>query len=159
MRWSEFPWRGTFPHKSQKIFCQWLANVPKLTVMALLWWAIGRRILANTALLLNEVSEKRRETWNEVSNNFAEICPGIRPEVFGAFLTGRKALPRRPRWPDDQVTGRNQVSTTLCFSTLFWSFPPKTPPHLGIENSHKRVPWQGAHSQPEKEQAYHNGQT
>ena len=23
--------------------------------------------------------------------------------------------------------------TTFCFSVLFWSFPPKTPPHLGIE--------------------------
>ena len=37
-------------------------------------------------------------------------------------------LTRRPRWPDDQVNGRNQVSTTYCFSALFWSFPPKTPP-------------------------------
>ena len=46
---------------------------------------------------------------------------------------------QQPRWPDDQVTGRNRVSTTFCFSALFWSFPPKTPPHLGIENSHKRV--------------------
>ena len=68
-------------------------------------------------------------------------------------------IPRRPRWPDDPVTGRNQVSTTFCFSALFWSFPPKTPPHLGIENSHKRVPWQLAHSQPDKEQAHHNGQS
>ena len=48
--------------------------------------------------------------------------------------------------------------TTFCFSALFWSFPPKTPPHLGIENSHKRMPWQQAHSQPEKEQAHHNPQ-
>ena len=32
------------------------------------------------------------------------------------------------------------MSTTFCFSALFWSFPPKTPPHLGIENSHKGVP-------------------
>ena len=56
-----------------------------------------------------------------------------------------ESVGRRPRWPDDQVTGRNQVSTTCCFSVLFWSFPPKTPPHLGVENSHKRVPWQQAH--------------
>ena len=44
---------------------------------------------------------------------------------------------------DDRTTRslvRNQVSTTFCFSTPFWSFPPKTPLHLGIENSHKRVP-------------------
>ena len=27
--------------------------------------------LLNTALLLNEVSEKRREIWNEVSEKFA----------------------------------------------------------------------------------------
>ena len=66
---------------------------------------------------------------------------------------------RRPRWPDDQVTGRNQVSTTFCFSALFWSFPPKTPPHLGKENSHKRVRWRQAHSQPEREQPHHNGQS
>ena len=111
----------------------------------------------------------------------------------------RSSLTRRPRWPDDQVIGRNQVSgkkkahkhklfcpvglgtnpgfslfyqrvrpwdkpslslgqsrgwraaqkvhvkkvyvpfSLASFSTLFWSFPPKTPPHLGIENSHKRV--------------------
>ena len=43
----------------------------------------------NPALLLNEVSEKRREGWNEVSEKFAEICP----EIFGAFLAGRKVLP------------------------------------------------------------------
>ena len=74
----------------------------------------------------------------------------VRTESIAAPLRDPKQYPemvrkhsfRRPGWPDDQVTGRNQVSTTFCFSALFWSFPPKTPPHLGIENSHKRVPWQ-----------------
>ena len=39
----------------------------------------------NTVLLLNEVSVKRCEMWNEVSE--------IRPKIFGAFLAGRKVLP------------------------------------------------------------------
>ena len=28
----------------------------------------------------------------------------------------------------------------ILFLGSIWSFPPKTPPHLGVENSHKRVP-------------------
>ena len=35
----------------------------------------------NATLVLNEVSEKRREIWNEVCDNFAEICPEICPEI------------------------------------------------------------------------------
>ena len=50
--------------------------------------------VANTALLLNEVSEKRCKFWNEVSEISAEICLEIRPEVFGAFLAGRKVVPQ-----------------------------------------------------------------
>ena len=38
---------------------------------------------------------------------------------------GQTGVFRRPRRPDNQVTGRNQVSTTFCFSAVFWSFPPK----------------------------------
>ena len=48
----------------------------------------------NTTLLLNEVSEIRREIWNEDSEKFAEIYPEIRPDIFGAFLAGRKVLPQ-----------------------------------------------------------------
>ena len=53
--------------------------------------------IVSTALLLNEVSEKSREIWNEVSEIFSEIFseirPGIRFESFRAHLAGRKVLP------------------------------------------------------------------
>ena len=59
-------------------------------------WCIAKRV--STALLLNEVSEKSCEIWNEVSEIFSEICseicPEIRPEIFRAFLAGRKVLPK-----------------------------------------------------------------
>ena len=52
----------------------------------------------STALLLNEVSEKSRETWYEVSEIFSEICsescPEIHPDISCAFLAGRKVLPQ-----------------------------------------------------------------
>ena len=52
----------------------------------------------STALLLNQVSEKRHEIWNEVSEIFSEICseicPEIRPEISRACLAGWKVLPQ-----------------------------------------------------------------
>ena len=51
---------------------------------------------AGTALLLNEVSEKSREIWNEVfeifSESRSEICSEVLSEIFRAFLAGRKVL-------------------------------------------------------------------
>ena len=47
----------------------------------------------STALLLNKVSEKSGEIWNEVLENFSEIFSEIRPEIFRAFLAGRKVFP------------------------------------------------------------------
>ena len=44
-RWSECPWRGTFRHKSQKRFGPWISDFLKPSVMALFWWAKGRRLL------------------------------------------------------------------------------------------------------------------
>ena len=45
-------------------------------------FAAGRGHSVSTALLLNEVSEKSRENWNEVSPKFfSEICPEIRPGI------------------------------------------------------------------------------
>ena len=39
-------------------------------------------VLVSTALLLNEVSEKGREIWNEVSETLPEICSEICPEIL-----------------------------------------------------------------------------
>ena len=55
-------------------------------------------VLVSTALLLNEVSEKKSRNLNVVfeifSEIFSEICPEVRPEMFRAFLAGRKVLPQ-----------------------------------------------------------------
>ena len=65
----------------------------------------------STALLLNEVSEKSREIWNEVSENCSEICPEILPEISRAFLAGRNVLP--PKTSQHFSRRRFQISNRI----------------------------------------------
>ena len=74
------------------------------------------------ALLLNEVSEKRREICNEMFSEICpEICPEIRRKISLAFLAGRKVLPQiSPRFSHRRFQISNQFPNQIS---------PKIPQH------------------------------
>ena len=60
-----------------------------------------------------------KQLVNEVSENYADICPEIHPEMFGAFPAGRKVLP--PISPD-MSHQRSQISNQISLRSFTTHF-------------------------------------
>ena len=97
-----------------------------------------------TVVLLSPAENRRKFCYCILpteTRDFAPQPPEIDENDEMAGHPDKMTVCQKHRFSATKMTGRpGQVSTTFCFSALFWSFPPKTPPHLGIGNSHKRVP-------------------
>ena len=79
-----------YPHPAWKVFLWGQKKSSSNNFFLVVVVYAFSSLLVSTALLLNEVSEKSRKIWNEVSEIFSEICP----EIFRAFLAGRKVHPK-----------------------------------------------------------------
>ena len=77
-------------------------------------FAGGNSDHVSTALLLNEVSEKSHEIWDEVSENFSEICSEIRPEILRAFLAGKTVLtPNFTGFFPSEISNSNRIPNQI----------------------------------------------